>query len=536
MINTPIPIIDIFAGPGGLGEGFSSVLDKDAKRKFKVALSIEMEVNAHSTLTLRSFFRQFLYKYPFTAPKEYYQYLAGKLSKEQLYNAFPREYKMAKEEALCAELGNEEEYPAEFFDKKIKNALGGNSESEWVLIGGPPCQAYSLVGRSRRTGGSKSKKEQNQRLKEFEKDPKHLLYLQYLRILAVHKPPVFIMENVKGILSAKLDGELIFPSIVNDLSFPSKTFEEIKEVNETCSLQYKVLSLVSPEVKNYSDYVIKAENYGIPQARHRVILLGIRSDYYNRIADNIPILIPQDQIHTLETIKDLPKLRSGLSKQPDDPIAWQKILEKSTKQQWFKQLPKDIKIQIKHVAESKKKPSARGENKLISSQVNQSSLSWFNDNLLSTICNHETRGHIVEDIYRYIFVSCFGMARGVSPKLADFPISLLPKHKNVTDDVKNGHNIKKTKFADRFRVQIKDIPSTTITSHISKDGHYFIHPDPKQARSLTVREAARLQTFPDNYFFEGNRTAQYHQVGNAVPPLLAYQIAQIVGEVLENLY
>jgi DNA (cytosine-5)-methyltransferase 1 len=128
------------------------------------------------------------------------------------------------------------------------------------------------------------------------------------------------------------------------------------------------------------------------------------------------------------------------------------------------------------------------------------------------------------DLRRYVFAAAFAKVFGRSPKgHQEFELAgLKPAHKNWESG----------KFADRFRVQLGDRPATTVTSHIAKDGHYFIHPDPWQCRSLTVREAARLQTFPDNYFFMGNRTQQYHQVGNAVPPMLAAMIAQVVHEML----
>jgi DNA (cytosine-5)-methyltransferase 1 len=174
-------------------------------------------------------------------------------------------------------------------------------------------------------------------------------------------------------------------------------------------------------------------------------------------------------------------------------------------------------------------PSSRG-GAFLYGEVKPGALkTWYVDDNLGGVLNHETRTHMREDLHRYFFAASYARLFGVSPKLRDFPKVLLPDHTNVSDGVKG------QLFSDRFRVQMDNVPSTTITSHISHDGHYYIHYDPYQCRSLTVREAARLQTFPDNYYFEGPRTRQYVQVGNAVPPLLAHQIAGLVAQVLADL-
>tara|TARA_B100000575_G_C22978026_1_gene564405 strand:- start:318 stop:932 length:615 start_codon:yes stop_codon:yes gene_type:complete len=163
---------------------------------------------------------------------------------------------------------------------------------------------------------------------------------------------------------------------------------------------------------------------------------------------------------------------------------------------------------------------ARGQSKVLKD--------WYGgNNRLLGLANFESRTHLDKDLSRYLYASLYTKKNGKSPLLQDMldeAPGLMPEHKSV------GRNI----FKDRFKCQKWDAPASTITSHISKDGHYFIHPDPTQCRSLVVREAARIQTFPDDYLFLGARTAQFRQVGNAVPPLLAYQLAEVVASILDS--
>lgn len=506
----PIPVIDLFAGPGGLGEGFSSFSNPNGDRPFKIKLSIEMDEHAHRTLELRAFFRNFPQG---RAPEAYYDYLRGKLSRDELFQKFPDEAGAASEEAWQATLGSPA-LPKRTIDERISTALA--SAKNWVLIGGPPCQAYSLVGRSRVVGG--------EGLEKYEADPKHRLYRHYLRVLAVHRPPVFVMENVKGLLSAKVKQERIFERILKDLARPAIAGHVATEAPD---LEYKLVSLVqrtSAEHHEPEEFVVCAEEYGIPQARHRIIILGIRSD----ILKQHKLLERHTKTTVEQAIGDLPRLRSGISKSDDSPELWREAIREMVATPWFQngELDDTLRESLKSAARRIGVGLDRGGEFVSCDGVPERNAEWFRDSRLGGVCNHATRRHIRSDLHRYFFASVFARENNRSPLLEDFPPSLLPAHKNVEAA------LKETKFNDRFRVQLRDKPSTTIVSHIAKDGHYFIHYDPAQCRSLTVREAARLQTFPDNYRFEGPRTEQYRQVGNAVPPLLARQIASIVADLL----
>lgn len=515
-----IPVIDIFAGPGGLGEGFCSLLNSEGRRAFKIALSIEKDENAHKTLTLRSFFRQFE---PGQIPNDYYEFVQGNITIEELYQMYPLEAAEAAKEAWMATLGEGEKAVSnKEVDKKISEAL--NDNPNWLLIGGPPCQAYSVVGRSRR----------QETILDEEKDERVGLYKQYLRILAVHNPAVFVMENVKGLLSAETEDSPVFTRILKDLTNPVEAYYADfgrNGIRLKCP-GYKIYSLaVSPEefdvngnpIYNHKDFVIKAEKFGIPQARHRVILLGIRRDI-----ESVPgTLSPIKEIGIKNVLSDLPRLRSSLSKQKDNYESWKKAIHDIAKSGILSGIDKKIKVKIfKQLSKIRTPHSGTGAEFISSNNIiPKYRPDWFADKNLGGVCNHKSRGHMASDLRRYFFVSNFGVAKRRSPRLEDFPNELLPEHLNIKEGIED------KKFADRFRVQLPNEPSKTITSHISKDGHYYIHYDSTQCRSFTVREAARIQTFPDNYFFCGPRTSQFQQVGNAVPPLLANKIAIIVKNI-----
>lgn len=234
----PIPVIDLFAGPGGLGEGFSSLVNEHGYPRFDIRVSIEKDEKAVETLKLRAFFRAFPQN---GVPDCYYDYLRGKISKDDLAtNALVREeWSQAETAVHRATLG---ETPSSVIDQWIGEAIGNHDS--WVLIGGPPCQAYSTVGRSRMRKVDPLK---------FEQDERHSLYREYLRIIRKFRPAVFVMENVKGLLSATHRGSLIFARMRDDLSRPKP------------GLKYEVRSFVRAggDSLRPADFIIEAENYGI---------------------------------------------------------------------------------------------------------------------------------------------------------------------------------------------------------------------------------------------------------------------------------
>lgn len=299
-----------------------------------------------------------------------------------------------------------------------------------VLVGGPPCQAYSVAGPSRRADNK-------------EKDPRNYLYKLYADVLNRYKPKVFVFENVPGMLTAN----------------KGLYFSDMKRLF------------------NHNGYVVKygiinSKDFGVLQNRRRVIIIGWLKQFKFEYPD-FPKWNGGYQVKDI--LEDLPAIQSG---------------ESSDK--YFTNIFSDY---LKETGIRK----------------NTDVLTW-----------HVARPHIERDrnIYR-IAINKWNKDHS-RLKYNDLPDELIT-HKNITG------------FLDRFKVVAADLPAShTMIAHISKDGHYFIHPDIHQARSITVREAARIQSFPDDYYFEGSRTSAFTQIGNAVPPLMSKGIALEIKRMLEN--
>lgn len=537
------PVIDLFAGPGGLGEGFS----RSSQAHFEIAVSIEKDPMASQTLRLRAAHRALQRMQPDDSTWELWDETVEKTPWGELFSKL----KISKDEhirAACEHAQNEvwnfemsplnREQVSSEIRKRLSPYLkdGGELPDNLVLIGGPPCQAYSHAGRARNRGNTEYRPED---------DHRHFLYLEYLHVINEFRPAVFVMENVKGILSSKVSDRQIFYSIMSDLRRPGSS-----EATDS-GPEYVLVSLSRGASKDSpapepEDFIVEAERYGVPQARHRVIVCGIRRDVFDRIR-RVPALAPQTATSVGDVLADLPELRPMLSRRGMG-MKWSEVFELPMLDEAIRELSSDPEDKVRiEVASLMSTVSARlqvradpgigserrryrftsmggPEKKFIGRLAN-----WFRDRVPEVLSNHETKAHMPSDLLRYFFVAAYGKVAKASPRLNDFPRVLLPEHKNVDRE-----NPGATIFKDRFRVQLETGPSMTVTSHMSKDGHAFIHYDPLQCRSLTVREAARLQTFPDSYVFLGNKTSQYTQVGNAVPPYLAMQIAEIVGSILQS--
>lgn len=632
-------IIDVFAGPGGLGEGFSAYKDKDGNFPFQIKISVEMEQFAHKTLRLRAFTRYFTHN-NIELPQIYFDYIGGKnklLGKLIEFRTWENttdtendkfDWKVISPEVYChAEFQEAKSrykngwkhvliaIEQAIFEarrmtlgpdkvdihKAIKSQISRGKPT--ILIGGPPCQAFSTVGRSRRKGHVTNNVVTNSdepAVWDQDNDGRTWLYKEYIKIISSFKPEIFVMENVRGMLSAKVegvDGEKVhvWKQIFADLNKPSNAVE-----SKSSKLEYDIYSLATNEKftgnvddlekLNGADFVLNSKHYGIPQARERVILLGVRKNVSMALGEDFIAMLSKidknQQTHVSDAIGDLPILRSGVGRQEhefngkdspkqscvkaaDELKFWNielklklntavKRLKRSTnshqKKVWdilnlayqghnnlskasryfsdvtnrYFEATNDSIKKFSHFTFSRLSTDERDNSELI--YVKRLKEWYAPRNHKRLVLNHETRNHMDSDLCRYIYSASYSLivpeeGERINPRLLELEeAGLDPKgHKN------------RESFIDRFRTQIWNKPATTITSHISKDGHYFIHPDPSQMRSFTVREAARIQTFPDNYFFDGPRTAQFIQVGNAVPPLLANKIAGVAHKIFSLL-
>ena len=406
-----IKFIDLFAGAGGLSEGFVNA-------GFTPVAHVEMNKDACDTLRTRTAFHWLKEK---GREEEYYDYLKGTITRDELWNKIP--------DHLIKSVINKEisEDTLPIIFEQIDAELGTKKVD--LVIGGPPCQAYSVAGRVR---------------KDMTNDPRNHLYKHYVEFLKKYQPKMFVFENVPGILSAK-NGESL-----------QLIFDAVREAG------YKL-----------DKQVLNARDFGVLQDRKRVIIIGWRNDL-NLEYPEFKKMEMQFQI-AKHLFSDLPKIKSGQGN-------WgvSKYTKRTNEYLEFSGIRKEIDFTTQHISR------------------------FNNENDL--------------EIYRIAVDKWVNQGKRLN--YGELPERLI-KHNNV-----------KT-FTNRFQVVNHEGVSHTVVAHICADGHYYIHPDIHQNRSITVREAARIQSFPDDYFFESSRTAAFKQIGNAVPVLMGEGIAKKIKKLLK---
>ena len=404
--------IDLFAGAGGLSEGF-------IRAGFNPVAHVEMNKDACDTLKTRTAFH---YLKENNRLNEYNDYLKGKITRDDLWSRIPTH--LIK--SVINKVISPETLPSIF--EIIDIELG--SKKVDLVIGGPPCQAYSVAGRARDPKGMVD-------------DPRNHLYKHYVAFLERYKPNMFVFENVPGILSA------------NNGQYLELIFKAVKDAGY--DLDKKVLN---------------AKNFGVLQDRKRVIIIGWKQEL------NLKYPSFEDKINQYEVLKDLfsdlPKIKSGQGE-------WRtsKYSKKTTSYLDISKIRNGLNFVTQHISR------------------------FNNENDL--------------EIYRIAVEKWVNEGKRLN--YAELPERLI-KHNNTKS------------FKNRFQVVNHKGVSHTVVAHICADGHYYIHPDINQNRSISVREAARIQSFPDNYFFESSRTTAYKQIGNAVPVLMAEGIANKIKEML----